>query len=407
MKILLHLTISLIVADLILAGCAPLVRMADGNGGATPQPQAQTTAREAQVQSVEIQSLDTDPPQINAVVRGILSESCATLGQSQVQYGSNTFRIAVYAVSPTDRGCAQVIAPFETTIPLDVRNLPAGTYTVNANGVSAVFTVQSSSATSTPEPTVAPTAVPTSLGCTDAAAFVKDVTIADGSVFAPNTAFTKTWRLKNAGSCTWNSGYLVSYISGTTMSQQPGYWIVPQGQTVPPGQTVDISVDMTSPVQNGSYGSYWGLKKENGQLMPIQGGANGNSFYVKIRVDDGSSVATGKITAASIDIELEQGSGTLCTADATYLVHASMTADGPTTASYEIESSAGQIPAGNFTLGYTTPAYPFDYGNLVFGEAGTKTVNLRFVGPYPYPDNITVMLRVNGGAWHNAKLSCQ
>lgn len=233
------------------------------------------------------------------------------------------------------------------------------------------------------------------------------MTIPDNTVLIPNTAFTKTWRLKNTGSCTWNSNYLVSYISGITMTQQPGYWIVPQGQTVTPGHSVDISVGMTSPVQSGSYGSYWGLKKENGQLMPIQGGANGNSFYVKIRVNSGGEGAAGRITAASIDIQLEQGPGVVCTADSTYLVHAYITADGPTTASYEIGSSAGQIPAGNFTLGYTTPVYPADYGNVQFDQAGTQTISLRFVGPYPHPDDITVMLRVNGGDWHNTKLSCQ
>ncbi len=57
-------------------------------------------------------------------------------------------------------------------------------------------------------------------------------------------------------------------------------------------------------------------------------------------------------------------------------------------------------------MGYTTPVYPVDYGNLVFDGAGTKTVNLRFVGPYPYPDNITVRVRVNGGDWHSAKVGC-
>ncbi len=68
------------------------------------------------------------------------------------------------------------------------------------------------------------------------------------------------------------------------MTQQPGYWLVPPGQTVAPGQTVNISIGMTSPVENGNYRSDWGLKKENGQLMPIQGGANGNSFYVEIKL---------------------------------------------------------------------------------------------------------------------------
>ena len=103
------------------------------------------------MQSVEIQVMKSDPLQVNAVVRGSLTESCATLGPSQVQYTSNTFRITVYAVSPTDRGCAQVTVPFETTIALDIRGLPAGTYTVTANGVSAVFTLQTSGPTATAE----------------------------------------------------------------------------------------------------------------------------------------------------------------------------------------------------------------------------------------------------------------
>jgi hypothetical protein len=145
--------------------------------------------------------------------------------------------------------------------------LSAGSYTVIANGVSAVFTLPGENATPDPNPTAAPTSIPTATpantSCTDSAKFVADMTIPDNTVVASNTPFTKTWRLKNTGSCTWDSSYLVSQISGTYMTQSPGYWIVQQGQTVAPGESVDISVGMTSPVENGSYQSYWGLKKEN------------------------------------------------------------------------------------------------------------------------------------------------
>jgi hypothetical protein len=290
---------------------------------------------------------------------------------------------------------------------------------VQPTGVASSSTVLPTIApTSTPVPTTLPTipptaiptssptatAAPTSTGCQDTAQYISDDGM-DGTTYAPNTPFTKTWTVKNTGTCTWDSNYLVFQISGTTMTQQPGYWIVQQGQTVAPGQTVNISVGMTSPVENGNYASYWGLKKENGQLMPIQGGANGNSFYVKIKVNDGST-AVGKVTAASIDIELEQGSGAVCTANSTYFVHARITADGPTTASYEIGSTAGQIPAGNFQDA-NNGLSPYVTGSVTFDQGGTKIINLRFVGPYPYPSDITVNLRVNGGEWHNAKLSCQ
>ena len=268
-------------------------------------------------------------------------------------------------------------------------------------------------ATSVPTPQEVPTraltatsvAAATRFTCTDSAAFISDVTIPDNTVIAANTAFAKKWRLKNTGTCTWDSNYLVAYISGATMSQQPGYWIVQKGQTIAPGQTVDISVGMTSPVENGTYTSYWGLKKADDEFMPIQGGAKGNSFYVRIKVNNGT--ATGKITGQSIRIELEQGSGTVCTANSTYFVHASITADGATTATYEIGSTAGQIPAGNFQNPDNNGVSPYVTGAVVFNRAGTKSINLRFVGPYPYPNDITVNLRVNGGKWHNTTLACR
>jgi hypothetical protein len=396
------------VSLIALAACVPAINLTV-IPTSTPQAiQTQMVSREAQVQSVEIQMTNTTPVQVNAVVRGNLTESCATLGESQMQYDSNTFQITLYTLSPADRGCAQVTSPFETTIALPATDLSAGSYTVIANGVSAVFTLPVENAAPNPNPTGSSTSIstaaPANAACTDSAEFVADVTIPDNTVVASNTPFTKTWRLKNRGSCTWDSSYLVYYISGTTMSQQPGYWIVQQGQTVAPGEGVDISVGMTSPVENGSYQSYWGLKKENGQLMPIQGGANGNSFYVKIKI--GNGVASGNITNASIAIELEQGSGSVCTAYSTYFVHAHITADGRTTATYEINSTAGQIAAGNFQNLVNNELSPVETGTLVFDQADTKTLSWRFVGPYPYPDDISVNLRVNGGEWHATKLSC-
>jgi len=38
--------------------------------------------------------------------------------------------------------CIQVLAPFEEIIPLEVYGLPAGTYTVDVNGVQATFDLE-------------------------------------------------------------------------------------------------------------------------------------------------------------------------------------------------------------------------------------------------------------------------
>ena len=400
-------TLLAILIGLILTGCSPVLSLG-GVPNLYPSPAPQTASREAQVQSVQLQVSSGEHPQVNALVRGNLSESCAVLGQSQVQYAANTFQIQVFALSPVDRGCAPAIVPFETTIPLNTAGLPAGTYTVIANGVSAVFSVPPAVAT----PTAVPTATPAPQACTDRAAFISDVSIPDGFVVAPNTPFTKIWRFKNTGSCAWNSNYQVFYMSGANMTRYSAYKIVGADQRVEPGQTVDISVGMTAPMDTGYYTSYWGLKGRDGQPMPISGGAKGNSFFVKIRVSD-VITGTGKIVSQSIDIVLEQGSGEACTPGATYLVHAQVTADGPLSALYEIDSTAGQIPAGYYvdaTTGalLTTVEGTVKLDSSLFAADGTQTVTLpfRFVGPYPYPDNIQVNFWVDGGSWVSAKLPC-
>src|SRR5512143_426233 len=51
----------------------------------------------------------------------------------------------------------------------------------------------------------------------DWAQFVADVTIPDGTQIQPGATFTKTWRLKNIGYCTWTTAYSMVYDSGTQM----------------------------------------------------------------------------------------------------------------------------------------------------------------------------------------------
>jgi hypothetical protein len=142
----------------------------------TPEAISKVVAsREALVQSIGIQLMNADPAQVNVLVRGKLTESCATLGESQVQYASNIFKITVYTNGPADIGCVQATTPFDTTIPLDTKDLRAGTYTVIANGMSAVFTLPIEYATPDPDPTLLMSA-PTTSACVDSATFITDVT---------------------------------------------------------------------------------------------------------------------------------------------------------------------------------------------------------------------------------------
>jgi len=185
---------------------------------------------------------------------------------------------------------------------LSACNLPSKaqqTEEPNAVFTQAALTVQAQLALSTPFstptlppaqptntaitlPTAAPATIPPAVSATpvcDQAQFVKDVTIPDGTTFTPGELFTKTWRLRNSGNCTW-SGYSLVFDSGDAMN---GTSPVPIG-TVNPGQEVDLSVTFTAPATDGSYRSYWRVRNPSGIMLPVLGGHQGQSFFVDIKV---------------------------------------------------------------------------------------------------------------------------
>ena len=117
---------------------------------------------------------------------------------------------------------------------------------------------------------VPPTPVPGStplpnVDC-DHASFINDVNVPDGTVFAPNAAFTKTWRIKNIGNCTWTTSYKLVYVSGNQMG---GPTTINLTSTVGPNTSFDLSVPLTAPSTAGSYRGYWQLKNASGTLFGI------------------------------------------------------------------------------------------------------------------------------------------
>src|ERR1700752_5090304 len=131
-------------------------------------------------------------------------------------------------------------------------------------------------ATNTPLPTA------TAVSYCDWVTFIKDVTIPDGTKFLAGETFTKTWRLKNRGTCTWTPDYMLVFTSGdsmgsTTAVRLPG--------NVYPGQTVDVSVTLTAPAKRGEYVGYWMLRNPSGALFGYGDRAN-RAFYVEIRTED-------------------------------------------------------------------------------------------------------------------------
>jgi hypothetical protein len=152
-----------------------------------------------------------------------------------------------------------------------------------------------------PPPTVAPS------GC-DRATFITDVNVPDGTIFAPGAAFSKTWRIKNSGYCTWTRDFKLMYYSGEQMSAPTS---INMPLNVFPGETVDLTVNMVAPGSPGQYRGFWIFANANGTMFGIGTNAS-NPFWVEINVAGGSPVPLGyDFTANACSAQWKSGAGAL------------------------------------------------------------------------------------------------
>jgi hypothetical protein len=176
-------------------------------------------------------------------------------------------------LTPVD-SAATVQAMVTQTIVAMTQNAPART--------PIPATVTAIPSTNTPVPTNTPFPTATAVSYCDWVTFIKDVSIPDGTQLTAGETFTKTWRLKNRGTCTWTSDYMLVFTSGVQMG---GTTAVRLPGNVAPGQTVDVSVTLTAPVSRGRYTSYWMLRNPSGVLFGYGDNAN-TAFYVDIKTED-------------------------------------------------------------------------------------------------------------------------
>jgi hypothetical protein len=253
---------------------------------------------------------------------------------------------------------------------------PQAVYTAAAQTAMARLTEQASTsapspapATDTPSPSETPEVVssppPSSTietGGEDAAEFVADVSIPDGTTFTAGEGFVKTWRLKNAGSSTWTSDYGLSFFSGAQMAG-PGY--LPLSETVRPGELADLSISLTAPAEPGVQRGYWMLSNPAGDLFGI-GPQNNLAFYVEINVEGtGGALGTATPTAftsgdgavAGLSLSVVPTSYTGACPH-TFSFTAQVTMANPARVTLELEAGADD-PTYNFSL---PPPQSYDLG---------------------------------------------
>lgn len=89
-------------------------------------------------------------------------------------------------------------------------------------------------------------------------------TIPEGTSFTAGEYFTKTWQLKNTGTCTWDADFRLEFQDGSRLGEEDTYKL---NATVPPGQTVDITIPLRAPNAPGTFSGDWLMRSTAGILF--------------------------------------------------------------------------------------------------------------------------------------------
>lgn len=168
------------------------------------------------------------------------------------------------------------LAPTQPPLPTS----PAPTQAASPRIVPSPTPAQADAAAAATAPTAAPAAnAANPAGCSNKAANVRDVNIPDGTVLQRGENFTKTWRIKNAGTCTWDASYTVVFNVGDRLDGKDGVTL----PNTPPGADAEVSVPMRASLRAGKFQGFWKLRAPNGQEFGT--GPEGNiAFWVLITV---------------------------------------------------------------------------------------------------------------------------
>ena len=146
--------------------------------------------------------------------------------------------------------------------------------------------------TNTPGAPLVPVAGPPISSCYSMA-FVADVSIPDNTKMKPGEKFTKTWRVRNNGTCAWEAGFKFNLTGGEAM----GGSALTLDKAVNAGTETELSVALTAPTTPGSYRGNWRMTNAAGTHF-------GDEVFVLIIVEGSASTpSTSTATGAPTKTE--------------------------------------------------------------------------------------------------------
>jgi hypothetical protein len=198
---------------------------------------------------------------VNAINTAAFNTAVAQVAVAQTQTA-----LAAPSATPTNTSApiTTVVVPGDgTVLPTTAGGFPTVSFNTTPTTPLAGFTAVVSPA--------APVAATAALGdsCNNSA-FEGDVTIPDWSVIEPGTNFTKVWKIRNTGTCTWDEGFSFVYLGGSKPDLD-GYTYKFSSKNdrdfVKSGEAIDMAIELTSPCTPGKYEGHWRMQNDKGYFF--------------------------------------------------------------------------------------------------------------------------------------------
>lgn len=189
----------------------------------------------------------------------------ALMTQSVGTFSAQFFLTQTALVPPATPTPLNTSTSIATNTPLPLL-LPSATYVLSTAIVYPTVTTTGTQYTPTTNPSTLAT------GCYNLS-LIRDDSIPAGTVMAPGENFTKSWKVANNGTCTWNWANNLVFVSGDRMGGESSQ---PRNQ-IEAGKWTTLSIALTAPSAPGTYTGTW-------RLSDPQGRAFGSTLTVSIVV---------------------------------------------------------------------------------------------------------------------------
>lgn len=151
-------TLSFLVLSLflLLSACSPLTTIVSSSGE-QPTPVESNDSVSANYQPITVDQVEVEvgvgsPIPVRVIVYGNLPDPCSQVEHTEIKQDGSNFIITLSATpdvgGPAVDGCIKDPFPFKMGIPLNVVDLPAGSYSVTVNGSRADFKLDTANSTS-------------------------------------------------------------------------------------------------------------------------------------------------------------------------------------------------------------------------------------------------------------------